>query len=85
MSENVVALHGTYRVPEPEVDERLVDELNRLLEAAKAGEIIGMAGTYLHKDRGASYSFAGVVGTYSMVGGLECAKQRVLRIATRQD
>jgi hypothetical protein len=85
MSENIVALHGTYRAAEPDVDERLVEELNRLLEAAKAGEIIGMAGTYLHKDRGASYSFAGVVGTYSMVGGLECAKERVLRIATRQD
>jgi hypothetical protein len=66
-----------------EVNERLVEEIERLLEAARSGEIVGMAGTYLHKDKGASYSFAGKVGAYSMIGGLECAKARLLSIVLR--
>ena len=82
MSDNVVALRGVFQPPrsETEINERLVEELSRLLEAARSGEIIGMAGTYLHKDRRASYSFAGNVGTFSLIGGLECAKQRLLGI-----
>jgi hypothetical protein len=81
MSDNVVALRGDLMPQEPEVNERLVEELERLLEAARSGEIVGMAGSYLHKDRGASYSFAGIVGSYSLIGGLECAKARLTRIA----
>jgi len=87
MSDNVVALRGTLQLPqqrsEPakvEVNERLVSELERLLSAARAGDIIGMAGTYLHRDKVASYSFAGAVGCYSLIGGLECAKTRLLGI-----
>ena len=80
MSDNVVALRGELQAAAVQVNERLVEEIERLLEAARAGEIIGMAGTYLHKDKGASYSFAGMVGAYSLVGGLECAKTRLLGI-----
>lgn len=81
MSDNVVALRGTFQPPpEAEVNERLVEELSRLLDAARSGDIVGMAGTYLHKDRRASYSFAGTVGTFSLIGGLECAKERLLAI-----
>ena len=81
MGDNVVALRGTFQPPAPdEVNERLVEELARLLDAARSGEIVGMAGTYLHKDRRASYSFAGTVGTFSLIGGLECAKERLLAL-----
>jgi hypothetical protein len=81
MSDNVVALRGVLQPqPEAEINERLVEELARLLEAARSGEIVGMAGTYLHKDRRASYSFAGTVTAFSLIGGLECAKQRLLAI-----
>jgi hypothetical protein len=84
MSDNVVPLRAgllPQGEPEkPEVNERLVEELERILEAARAGEIVGMAGAYLHREKGASYSFAGVVGSYSLIGGLECAKQRLLAI-----
>ena len=80
MSDNVVALRGELQAAAVQVNERLVEEIERLLEAARSGEIIGMAGTYLHKDKGASYSFAGMVGAYSLVGGLECAKTRLLAI-----
>jgi hypothetical protein len=80
MSEKVVALRGELARQEPQVNERLVEEIERVLEAARSGEIVGMAGTYLHKDRSASYSFAGLVGAYSVIGGLECAKARLLQI-----
>lgn len=84
MSDNVIALRGEFQpvVSEPaiEVNERLVEEIERLLQAARSGDIVGMAGTYLHSDRRASYSFAGRVGTYSLIGGLECAKQRLLSL-----
>ena len=86
MSDNVVTLHGSFAPKPPaEVDNRLIDELERVLAAVRSGEIIGMAGAFLHKDKGASYAFAGLVGTYSMVGGLECAKQRLVRMATHGD
>lgn len=84
MSDNVVALRGEFRAPAVEapavVNERLIEELERLLNSARSGEIVGMAGTYLHNDKRSSYSFAGRVGTYSLIGGLECAKQRLLSI-----
>jgi hypothetical protein len=80
MSDNVVALRGEFQPPAAEVNQRLIEEIERLLQAARAGEIIGMAGAYLHKDKCASYSFAGVIGAYSLVGGLECAKARLLAI-----
>ena len=79
MSDNVVALRGEFQAPSAsEVNQRLVAELERLLDAARSGEIVGMAGTYLHRDKGASYSFAGMVGSYSLIGGLECIKARLL-------
>jgi hypothetical protein len=80
MADNVVALRGELPPQTAEPNERLVEELERLLEAARAGEIVGMAGAYLHKERGASYSFAGAVGSYGLIGGLECAKERLLSI-----
>jgi hypothetical protein len=82
MTDNVVALRGELQPPAAcETNERLVTELERLLEAARAGEIVGMAAAYLHRDRSASYSFAGRVGTYGLIGGLECVKGRLLAMA----
>lgn len=85
MSDNVVALRGAFHAAAPPlvappVNERLIAEIERLLAAARSGEIIGMAGTYLHNDKAASYSFAGQVGSFSLIGGLECAKERLLGI-----
>ena len=81
MSDNVVALRGELKLQQSEVNERLIEEIERLLEAARAGEIVGMVGSYLHKDKGASYSFAGIVGSYGLIGGLECAKARLMALA----
>jgi hypothetical protein len=59
----------------------LIEELERLLQVARTGEIIGIAGVYAHKDRGVTYSYAGAVASYSMLGGLGCVKERLLRVA----
>ena len=46
MSENVVSLHGTYVPTAPETSKVVIEELERLLDAAKSGEIIPLARTY---------------------------------------
>ncbi|WP_026871988.1 hypothetical protein [Inquilinus limosus] len=89
MSDNVVGLRGAYVPPAveetPAANPTVVEELERLLEAAKAGEIVGLAGAYLHKDRVVGYSYAGPVSGYAVIGALECMKERLLRIALSQD
>jgi hypothetical protein len=81
VSGNVVSLHGNF-TPEPaEPNGTVVEELERLLEAARSGEIVGMAGSFVRKDGVVSYSFAGRIATYALIGGLECVKERLLRIA----
>jgi hypothetical protein len=63
----------------------VIEELERLLEAARAGEIIGLAGSYVHRDKVVTYSFAGIVGSYGLIGGLDCVKERLIRIALAKD
>jgi hypothetical protein len=84
-NDNVVALHGAILPDVAGVDEGLIAELERLLEAARSGEIIGLAGTYQHKNRTISYSFAGRVGSYALLGGLDCVRERLLRLALATD
>lgn len=84
---NVVSLDGTAFTPpdSPQVSATLVGELERLLEAAKLGDIVGMAGSFIHADRLVSYSFAGAVGGFGVIGGLECLKERLVRHALTSD
>lgn len=85
MSDNVVTLRGEGTVEAKaraiEPNATLVLEIERLLAAARAGELVGLAGAYVHRDRGVSYSFAGAVGGYAMLGGLDCVRERLLRAA----
>lgn len=85
MSEKVISLYGPLPEQHATPDANVVDELERLLEAARAGEIVGIVGSYMHKNGAASYSYAGIVGKYAVIGGLECAKERLLRIALSRD
>jgi hypothetical protein len=85
MSNNVISLRGQFTPPTSEPNSTVVEELERLLEAARAGEILGLAGAYVHRDKVVSYSYAGAVASYGMLGGLDCVKERLLRIATAQD
>jgi hypothetical protein len=85
MSNNVISMRGHLLPPAAEPNSNVVEELERLLEAARAGEIVGLAGAYVHRDKVVSYSYAGAVASYSMLGGLDCLKERLLRIATGQE
>ncbi|WP_395667256.1 hypothetical protein [Methylocella sp.] len=85
MSENVIGLRGDFAPPPAEPNATVVEELERLLEAARAGEIRGFAGAYVHRDKVVSYSYAGSVASYAMLGGLDCVKERLLRIAMERD
>lgn len=85
MSDKVISLHGK---PLPEAgtpSATVIAELERLLAAARAGEVIGLAGCYLHRDRSTSFSFAGQVGGFALIGALECVKQRVMRIVLSKE
>ena len=81
MSAEIVSLNGSVALPDAKPNETLVQELGRLLEAAKAGEIVGMAGAYQHNNRVITYSYAGHVGGYGILGGLDCLKERLVRRA----
>jgi hypothetical protein len=85
VTDNVVSLRGSLAPPPAQPNRTVVQELERLLEAAKAGEIVGLAGTYVHRDKVVTYSYAGSVASYGMIGGLDCVKERLLRIAVAQD
>ena len=83
----VVGIDGRAFTPpdSPQVSATLIGELERLLEAARSGEIVGMAGAFIHADRLVSYSFAGAVGGFGVIGGLECLKERLVRHALTSD
>ena len=87
MADNVVSLFGPMASAQPEgqPNATVIEELERLLEAARAGEIIGVAGSYVHRDKVVTYSFAGIVGSYGLIGGLDCVKERLIRIALAKD
>ena len=85
MSAEVVGLHGVFAPVHHEPNPKLVEELERLLEAARAGEIVGLTGAYLHKEHGVSYSYAGAIGTFGMLGALDCLRERVRHIVMARD
>jgi hypothetical protein len=84
MSEKIVGLHGVWQPsPPPEPDQSVVAELERLLEAAHAGEIVGFAAACQHRDK-VSWCYSGVTGGFGMLGALECLKERLLRTALKR-
>ncbi|MBV8798430.1 MAG: hypothetical protein JO208_01260 [Alphaproteobacteria bacterium] len=87
MSAEIVSLNGAVPIPqaEPRPNETLVSELERLLQAARAGQIVGMAGAYQHQDRIITYSYAGSIGGYSLLGGIDCLKERLVRLAVSRE
>lgn len=70
---NVVSLggHGTVVVKEP--NQIVISLLERMLQEARAGEIVGLACAYHGPDWCAGYSIAGYAGGYSMLGAMQCA------------
>ena len=73
MSDNVISLTGEL-TGQKEVVESTVEQLETLLEAAKSGQIVGIAYATLEYDRTACFGVVGRVGGFSMVGALDAAK-----------
>jgi hypothetical protein len=86
MSAQIVNLRGAAVAIEAAApNETLVRELERLLEAARAGQIVGMAGAYQHQDRAITYSYAGAVGGFGLLGAVDCLKERLVQLALSRD
>lgn len=60
----------------------VVEELERLLEAARAGEIIGIAVAVIHRDEATSSNFVGSVGRY-VLGEIEVMKSHIIAAVDR--
>jgi hypothetical protein len=84
MSGNVIGLHGNFSPPKVRTNATLIAELERLLEAARSGEIVGLAGSYVHRDGVVTWSYAGAVGGYGLIGGLDCAREKMIRLALKE-
>ena len=68
---NVVSLDGGVVHAEREPQESVIEELERLLTMARAGEIQGLAAAVVHADNMSSYSIRGpVVGAYGLLGAV---------------
>jgi hypothetical protein len=85
MSEKVVSLRGGYPLQGAQANATVIRELERLVEAARSGEIVGLAGSYVHKNNVITYSYAGTVRGYALLGGLECLKERLLRLTLARE
>jgi len=86
MKDNVVSLFGgPPSVSTGAPNALVVQELECLLQAAQAGEIVGFAGCYLHRDNVTAFSFAGLVGSYSLIGAISCLKERLVRLVLSHD
>ena len=79
MSE-VVSLWGQ-PIGEREVQPMLVEALEKMLEQARSGEIVGAALVKLHCDGLGSWDVAGKVGGYSLLGAADCAHACLLEMA----
>jgi hypothetical protein len=76
---NVAAINGSVVVP-GEPNETCVAECERLLERARAGDIVGIAAAILHRDNTASYALAGIAGGFGMLGAAEMIKSELVAI-----
>lgn len=85
MADKIVRLGGGEIPPPGKVDATLVRFLEDQLERARSGDIIGFAGATLGSKHQSTFWFAGTVGTFGMVGALECAKRKVMAVAMGDD
>lgn len=76
---NVTSIFGE-PVADGKANEACVEELERLLECAKRGEVIGFAGTYMMQDYTSNYLIAGLAGGFGMLGAVEMIKAELIDI-----
>lgn len=76
---NVSSLHGG-PVITATPNQTCIDELERILDAARNGEIVGFAMASVHGDKTASYTVAGIAGGFALLGAIEMAKEEIVAI-----
>lgn len=76
---NVTALRGDKSfTSEPHAG--CVAKLRELLERAEAGDLTGVVCASLHSDGTASYTIAGMIGPYSMLGAADMARTELIEL-----
>jgi hypothetical protein len=78
MTDNIVKLTPA---PRSEPSQVLIDELERLLERARSGDLVGGALTLLGAGGVAEYHIVGYAGGFNMVGAVACMQARLVSIA----
>lgn len=74
----VVGINGCVSIAAGIPRDDLVEELERLIEAARSGEIQGIAGAILYRDGATSVVAAGLCNSRGVIGGLEVVKFRLI-------
>jgi len=75
---NVISINGG-EVPQLATpQESVIEALENALEAARSGRVQGVAFVTLESDGMASYTVAGLVTSYSLLGGLDMARDFIV-------
>jgi len=81
---NVTSLNGG-PTREQKPDPECVEAVERLLERAKSGDVIGVAFVVGHYDGDNGAGWAGSVGGWGMIGALQCLIAKFTTTSVEQD
>lgn len=84
MSDNLIQLGGG-SVAQREPNAAYIEQLEKELERAKAGEVIGGAFASVYYDNTCNYTLAGHICYYTVIGALEAAKFELLTDSREED
>ncbi len=82
---SVVNINGAVDITPGKPNPECVSALEEALEQARSGEIIGVTIIKRHYDRAASFYSSGVIGSYAMIGALQCAQAEMVGISLGDD
>jgi hypothetical protein len=79
--EKIVRLRAVEKDPVPkEPHQGVIEVLERLLQEARAGEIVGVAAVFHDENLRSGYVVVGFVGGFSLVGAAQCVLQELTDI-----
>lgn len=81
MTSNILTIPGVIPAVNPmKPNETLVRVLEEKLAQAKSGEIVGIAGGFMHGDGMSTWTVAGEIGALSLIGALRVAEDELIRV-----
>jgi hypothetical protein len=81
MTDNVTPFRGVLTPPAvKDPHPGVIAMLERLLQEARAGEIVGFSCAYHGPDWRAGYAITGFIGGYSMLGAAQCVVSELVDI-----